>query len=262
MLTARGVGYRPGMSVFLDTTTGHGPGRRDRRAALPAAAAGRARWRAATPGSTSTARTGASSSRPASWRRSLAIGVIAYLAERSEANRRSVELFSGVVGVVLGALLFAGALADGGTASWPGLVGGVLCAALGWRAVGGLVERARGPPRGRRGRAADRLRRRRRAAAGRDRDLRAARLDPRPRRVRGAAARRPRGARARSTPGSGYCASPSARSRPKKLVLAVIDSLKPDMLDLAIEEGRAPTLGGAARAAAPTSATACRPSPR
>jgi Type I phosphodiesterase / nucleotide pyrophosphatase len=30
---------------------------------------------------------------------------------------------------------------------------------------------------------------------------------------------------------------------PKKLVLAVIDSLKPDMLDLAIEEGRAPTLG-------------------
>jgi len=31
-------------------------------------------------------------------------------------------------------------------------------------------------------------------------------------------------------------------SRPKKLVLAVIDSLKPDMLDLAIEEGRAPTL--------------------
>jgi hypothetical protein len=31
-------------------------------------------------------------------------------------------------------------------------------------------------------------------------------------------------------------------ARPKKLVLAVIDSLKPDMLDLAIDEGRAPTL--------------------
>ena len=73
----------------------------------------------------------------------VAIGVIAYLAERSEANRRSVELFSGVVGVVLGALLFAGALADGGTESWPGLIGGVVCAGLGWRAVGGLVERAR-----------------------------------------------------------------------------------------------------------------------
>jgi hypothetical protein len=74
----------------------------------------------------------------------VAVGLIAYLAERSEANRRAVELFSGVVGVVLGAMLFAGALADGGSASWPGLVGGVICAALGWRAVGGLVERARG----------------------------------------------------------------------------------------------------------------------
>ena len=73
----------------------------------------------------------------------LAVGVIAYLAERSEANRRSVELFGGVVGVVLGAMLFAGALADGGTESWPGLVGGALCAALGWRAVGGLIERTR-----------------------------------------------------------------------------------------------------------------------
>jgi len=73
----------------------------------------------------------------------VAIGVIAYLAERSEANRRFVELFSGVVGVVLGALLFAGALADGGSESWPGLIGGVICAALGWRALGGLIERAR-----------------------------------------------------------------------------------------------------------------------
>ncbi len=74
----------------------------------------------------------------------LALAVIAYLAERSEANRRFVEVFSGVVGMGLGAMLFAGALADGGSASWPGLIGGVLCAALGWRAVGGLVERARG----------------------------------------------------------------------------------------------------------------------
>ena len=74
----------------------------------------------------------------------LVLGVLAYAAERSEANRRSVELFSGAVGVVLGALLFAGALADGGTESWPGLIGGAICAALGWRAVGGLVERTRG----------------------------------------------------------------------------------------------------------------------
>ena len=73
----------------------------------------------------------------------LALGLIAYLAERSAANRRAVELISGVAGVVLGAMLFAGALADGGSASWPGLVGGAICAALGWRAVGGLVERTR-----------------------------------------------------------------------------------------------------------------------
>ncbi|MEA2331096.1 MAG: hypothetical protein QOH58_1234 [Thermoleophilaceae bacterium] len=71
------------------------------------------------------------------------LGVIAYLAERSAANPRGIEVFSGVVGAVLGAMLFAGALADGGSDSWPGLIGGALCAVLGWRAVGGLVERAR-----------------------------------------------------------------------------------------------------------------------
>jgi hypothetical protein len=45
--------------------------------------------------------------------------------------------------VVLGALLFAGAMADGGEKSWIGLVAGPVCAALGWFAVGGLLERAR-----------------------------------------------------------------------------------------------------------------------
>jgi hypothetical protein len=48
-----------------------------------------------------------------------------------------------VIGLVLGALLFAGAMADGGEASWIGLVAGPVCAALGWLAVGGLVDRAR-----------------------------------------------------------------------------------------------------------------------
>ena len=47
------------------------------------------------------------------------------------------------MGLVLGAMLFAGALADGGSASWPGLIAGAICAALGWRAVGGLLERTR-----------------------------------------------------------------------------------------------------------------------
>jgi hypothetical protein len=73
----------------------------------------------------------------------LALAVIMYAVERSGPNRRAVEVFSGTMGLVLGAMLFAGALADGGSASWPGLVGGAVCAALGWRAVGDLLERTR-----------------------------------------------------------------------------------------------------------------------
>jgi Domain of unknown function (DUF4126) len=72
----------------------------------------------------------------------VAVGVIAYVLERSDAGR-AIVVFSGVIGIVLGALLFAGALADGGTEAWPGLIAGPICAFLGWRAVGGLVERAR-----------------------------------------------------------------------------------------------------------------------
>jgi hypothetical protein len=143
MLTAPAVGYRPRMSVFMDTTTGMGlSGATGVRPYLPPLLAG-----ALARGDTGIDFDGTD------WHflestgflaAVLAIGVIAYLAERSEANRRSVELFTGAVGVILGALLFAGALADGGSASWPGLVGGVICAALGWRAVGGLIERTRG----------------------------------------------------------------------------------------------------------------------
>jgi len=143
MLTKPAVGYRPGMSVFMDTTTGMGlSGATGVRPYLPPLLAG-----ALARGDTGIDFDGTD------WRflesswfllAVLAVGVIAYLAERSEANRRSVELFGGAVGVLLGAMLFAGALADGGTDSWPGLVGGAVCAALGWRAVGGLVERTRG----------------------------------------------------------------------------------------------------------------------
>jgi hypothetical protein len=73
----------------------------------------------------------------------IALALIMYVVERSGPNRRAVELFSGTMGLVLGAMLFAGALADGGSASWPGLIGGAVCAALGWRAVGDLIERTR-----------------------------------------------------------------------------------------------------------------------
>jgi hypothetical protein len=73
----------------------------------------------------------------------VALAVIMYVVERSGPNRRAVEAFSGTMGLVLGAILFAGALADGGSASWPGLIAGAVCAALGWRAVGDLIERTR-----------------------------------------------------------------------------------------------------------------------
>jgi hypothetical protein len=85
----------------------------------------------------------------------LALGVIGFIVERSEANRASpdiaaragrgaAEILAGVIGLALGALLFAGALVDNGGDAWIGLVFGPLCAALGWLAIGGLVERVRG----------------------------------------------------------------------------------------------------------------------
>jgi hypothetical protein len=84
----------------------------------------------------------------------VAVGVAAFLLERSAANRASpdiagragrgpVEILSGLIGIALGTLLFAGALADNGHEPWIGLVFGPLCAALAWLAVGGLVERVR-----------------------------------------------------------------------------------------------------------------------
>jgi hypothetical protein len=142
MLTAPGVGYRPGMSAFMDTTTGVGlAGATGVRPYLPPLLAG-----ALARGDTGIDFDGTD------WHfmestgflaAVVALAVIMYAVERSGPNRRAVELFSGTMGLVLGAMLFAGALADGGSASWPGLVGGAVCAALGWRAVGDLLERTR-----------------------------------------------------------------------------------------------------------------------
>jgi hypothetical protein len=80
----------------------------------------------------------------------LVLVVLAYAAERSGSNRAppagdrsALAIAEGVIGLVLGALLFAGAMADGGEQSWIGLVAGPVCAALGWLAVGGLLDRAR-----------------------------------------------------------------------------------------------------------------------
>ena len=84
----------------------------------------------------------------------VALGVLAFFVERSESNRaspdiggragrRPAELLSGLIGVALGTLLFAGALYDNGQPPWIGLVFGPLCVILAWVAVGGLVERVR-----------------------------------------------------------------------------------------------------------------------
>src|SRR4029078_12124668 len=82
----------------------------------------------------------------------LALAVVAFLVERSawhaarEKHRKARDPFdvlAGLIGMALGALLFAGVLADNGEKVWIGLLFGPLCAALGWIAIGGLVERVR-----------------------------------------------------------------------------------------------------------------------
>jgi hypothetical protein len=55
-----------------------------------------------------------------------------------------VAVLIAAVGLAIGALLFAGALAQDRYASWPGLIGGVLCAAVGVLATRPLLARVGG----------------------------------------------------------------------------------------------------------------------
>ncbi len=76
----------------------------------------------------------------------LALAVLSYLAERRRpelARSRPAELALAALGLAFGALLFAGSLADEHHTSWPGLIAGVACAALGFAAVVGLLRRTR-----------------------------------------------------------------------------------------------------------------------
>src|SRR3712207_8249276 len=95
MLTKPAVGYRPGMSVFLDTTTGIGlASATGVRPYLPPLLAG-----ALARGDTGIDFDGTDwSFLESTWFLLLpvALGVVAYLAERSEANRRTVQAAGGV----------------------------------------------------------------------------------------------------------------------------------------------------------------------
>ena len=61
--------------------------------------------------------------------------------ERSDATPAVAVL--GVIAAVLGALFFAGSLARGHYAAWPGVIGGVICAAVGILATRPLFARVR-----------------------------------------------------------------------------------------------------------------------
>ena len=88
----------------------------------------------------------------------LAVAVVAYAIDRrpeggtgaapESAGRgriglRPFDLAVSALGLALGALLFAGSLADGDNTSWWGLLAGIACAALGFAAVALLFSRAR-----------------------------------------------------------------------------------------------------------------------
>jgi uncharacterized membrane protein YgdD (TMEM256/DUF423 family) len=72
----------------------------------------------------------------------LAIG-LALIERRLPSDRAPVAVGVGLAGLVLGALLFAGSLARGHYLAWPGLIGGVACAAVGIAASRPLLARVR-----------------------------------------------------------------------------------------------------------------------
>jgi hypothetical protein len=60
-----------------------------------------------------------------------------------QAERGPVALIVALAALALGALMFAGSLCRGGYAVWPGIVGGLICAALGVLAIRPLLTRVR-----------------------------------------------------------------------------------------------------------------------
>jgi hypothetical protein len=72
----------------------------------------------------------------------VALGLL--IAARLRSGRaRPAEIVLAVISLALGALFFAGSLARGHYAAWPGLIGGVVCAAVGIAATAPMFARVR-----------------------------------------------------------------------------------------------------------------------
>ena len=71
------------------------------------------------------------------------LGVTERQATREMLEGRLVTLTLAAASLIIGALLFAGALAQDHYAVWPGLIGGVICAGVGLMATRPLLERVR-----------------------------------------------------------------------------------------------------------------------
>jgi uncharacterized membrane protein YgdD (TMEM256/DUF423 family) len=71
------------------------------------------------------------------------LGVTERQATREMLEGRLVTFALAAVSLIVGALLFAGALAQDRHAAWPGLIGGVVCAGVGLMATRPLLERVR-----------------------------------------------------------------------------------------------------------------------
>jgi hypothetical protein len=73
----------------------------------------------------------------------IAVAMLERSVMRDRADSRPVIAGLGLVGAVLGALMFAGSLARGHYAAWPGWIGGVICAVLALAATPPLLARVR-----------------------------------------------------------------------------------------------------------------------
>ena len=74
----------------------------------------------------------------------MVVGAIALaMIERRQIDSEALSVALGAIGAALGALFFAGALAHGHYASWPGLIGGVVCAVIATLATRPLLVRVR-----------------------------------------------------------------------------------------------------------------------